>query len=142
MKKILALILTLSIVAGITAQDAKNYGRYTTLRVACSKNAYDTHENKILTTLCRYEFKTSSLTQAMTNQVLARFDKDNFCAVVNTNIAVYVYDCPVQKAGNIFSWDDLDRVKTWVGNNPQIFMDWIRDDERNQFDSDAGVRKK
>ena len=142
MRKWIGIILILSVCAGLTAQDAKNFGRYTTLRLACSKNAYDTHENKILTTLCRYEFKTSSLTQAMTNQVLARFDKDNFCAIVNPSIDVYVYDCPVQKAGNIFSWSDLAQVKTWVDNNPQIFMDWIRDDERNAFDTNAGVRLK
>ena len=142
MKKILQIITYALITVAVIGQDQKNYGRYTTLRLAVLDTEFVLRENKIVTALCRYEFKTSDLTQAMTNTVLGRFNKTSFCAIVNTNKAVYVYDCPTMKAGNFMSWDDLDRIKTWTDNNPKIAIDWIRDDERDAFDLSNGVRRR
>jgi len=143
MKTILtSMMLTLLIVGLCRADDKSNFGRYTTLRLGVVAAEYELKKDKILTALCRYEFKTEALTQAMTNQVLARFNWTSYCAAVNPSKDVYVYDCPVMKAGNIFSWDDLNTMKSWVDNNPKIAMDWIRDDERDSFDANNGIQKK
>jgi len=141
MKRILTSLL-LMITLSAKAQDEKNYGRYTTLRLGVTAGEFVAQSNKIVTALCRYEFKTQEITDAMRTTVLGRFNTDSFVATVNTNIAVYVYDCPVQKAGNIFSWADLAKVKEWVDNNPKIAVDWIRDDQRDAFDEANGISKK
>ena len=142
MKRTLSIIAYALITVAVFGQDQKNYGRYTTLRLAVLDTEFNIHSNKIVKALCRYEFKTSNLTQAMTNTVLGRFNWTSFCAIVNPAKDVYVYDCPTMKAGNFMSFDDLATIKGWVDNNPKIAVDWIRDDERAAFDLANGVRNE
>ena len=142
MKRILHILIYSLITIACLGQDKLNYGRYSTLRLAVEANEFNTHSNKIVKALCRYEFKTQHLTQAMTNTVLGRFNRTKFCAVVNTNKAVYIYDCPVMKAGNLMSFSDLVTIKAWVDDNPKVAVDWIRDDERDATDLANGVRRR